>query len=171
MKKKDEKKSPMNPIQNFLLNFLIVIAVFWFLFGFVIGVANAPNDDMSPNIRAKDLLMYYRLDSRYHSQDIIILTKNDTLYVGRIVASGGDTVDITDSEQLIINGNFVSEPNIYNSTPRFEGFVDYPVLLGENQYFVLADFRNGAEDSRYYGIVDISEIKGKIFAVVRRNNL
>ena len=171
MKKKDEKKSPMNPIQNFLLNFLIVITVFWFLFGFVIGVMNTPNDDMSPNIKAKDLLMYYRLDNRYRSQDIIVLSKNDTSYVGRIVAAGGDTVDISDSEQLVINGNFVSEPNIYNNTPRFEGFVNYPVLLGENQYFVLADSRGGAEDSRYYGIVDISEINGKVFAVIRRNNL
>ena len=161
----------MNPIQNFLLNFLIVITVFWFLFGFVIGVMNTPNDDMSPNIKAKDLLMYYRLDNRYRSQDIIVLSKNDTSYVGRIVAAGGDTVDITDSEQLVINGNFVSEPNIYNNTPRFEGFVNYPVLLGENQYFVLADSRGGAEDSRYYGIVDISEINGKVFAVIRRNNL
>ena len=161
----------MNPIQNFLLNFLIVITVFWFLFGFVIGVMNTPNDDMSPNIKAKDLLMYYRLDNRYRSQDIIVLSKNDTSYVGRIVAAGGDTVDISDSEQLVINGNFVSEPNIYNNTPRFEGFVNYPVLLGENQYFVLADSRGGAEDSRYYGIVDISEINGKVFAVIRRNNL
>jgi signal peptidase I len=42
-----KNKSPMNPIQNFLLNFLIVISVLWVLFGFVVGVMNAPNTDIA----------------------------------------------------------------------------------------------------------------------------
>lgn len=167
----EKKKSPMNPIQIFLLNFLIVITVLWILFGTVIGVMNAPNNNMSPNIKVKDLLFYYRLDNKYHAQDVVVLVKNNTTYVGRIVATGGDSVDISDAENLIINGNNVSEPDIYASTPRFEGFVDYPVKLGKNEYFVLADARNGAEDSRYYGIVDIGEIQGKAIAVIRRNTL
>jgi len=166
-----KNKSPMNPIQNFLLDFLIVISVLWVLFGFVVGVMNAPNTDMSPNIKAKDLLLYYRMNNSYHAQDIVVLVKNDTTYIGRIVAVGGDSVEISDSEQLIINGNFVSEPEIKNTTPRFEGFVNYPVQLGENEYFILADARSGAEDSRYYGVVTIHEICGKVVAIIRRNNL
>ena len=166
-----KQKSPMNPIQNFLLNFLIIISVLWVLFGFVVGMINVPNTDMSPNIKAKDLLLYYRLNNSYHAQDVIVLVKNNTTYIGRIVAVGGDTVDISDSEQLKINGNFVSEPQIHNTTPRFEGFVSYPIQLEENEYFVLADMRGGAEDSRYYGIVNIHEIRGKAVAIIRRNNL
>ena len=166
-----KKKSPMNPIQNFLLNLLIVISVIWVLFGLVVGVMNAPNADMSPNIKTKDLLLYYRLDNCYHAQDVIVLIKNDTAYIGRIVAAGGDSVDISDSERLMINGNFVSEPQIHNPTPRFEGFLNYPVQLKENEYFILADARSGAEDSRYYGIVNIHEIQGKVVAIIRRNNL
>ena len=141
------------------------------LFGLVVGVMNAPNTDMSPNIKAKDLLLYYRMNNSYHAQDIVVLVKNDTTYIGRIVAVGGDSVEISDSEQLIINGNFVSEPEIKNTTPRFEGFVNYPVQLGEIEYFILADARSGAEDSRYYGVVTIQEICGKVVAIIRRNNL
>lgn len=170
-KKKEKNRSPMNPVQIFLLNFLIVITVLWLLFGYVVGVMNAPNSDMSPNIKASDLLLYYRLDNSYRAQDVVVLVKNDTSYVGRIVAVGGDSVDISDSERLIVNGNMVSEPHIYGDTPRFEGFVQYPVKLGDNEYFILCYSRGGSEDSRYYGTVSADDIRGKVVSVVRRNNL
>ena len=170
-KKNEKNRSPMNPIQVFLLNFLIVITVLWLLFGYVVGVTNAPNSDMSPNIKAADLLLYYRLDKTYRAQDVVVLVKNDTSYVGRIVAVGGDSVDISDSERLIVNENMVSEPHIYSDTPRFEGFVQYPVQLGDNEYFILCDSRGGSEDSRYYGKVSADDIRGKVISIVRRNNL
>ncbi len=168
---KKKKKSPMTPIQIFLMNLLIVITVLWLLFGFVIGAATAPNGDMAQNIKAKDLLIYYRLENELHSQDVVVLSKNGTSYVARIVAGGGDSVDITDDGLLIINGNTVSEPGIHNSTPRFEGFVNYPVSLAKDEFFVLADARGGAEDSRYYGTVSGSEILGKVIMIVRRNDI
>lgn len=170
-KKKEKNSSPMNPVQVFLLNFLIVITVLWLLFGCIVGVMNAPNSDMSPNIKSSDLLLYYRLDKNYRAQDVVVLVKNDTTYLGRIVAIGGDSVDISDSERLIINGNMVSEPHICGDTPRFEGFVQYPVQLGDNEYFVLCDSRGGSEDSRYYGKVSADDIRGKVISIVRRNNL
>lgn len=169
--KQEMRKSPMTPIQVLLLNLLIVITILWILFGSVIGVMNAPNNDMYPNVKAKDLILYYRLDNSYHAQDIVVLVKNNTTYVGRIVAAGGDSVDISDSEKLIVNGNIVSESGINASTPRFEGFVDYPVKLEDDEYFILADARSGSEDSRYYGSVKVNEIIGKGIAIVRRNYL
>ena len=170
-KNKKKDSSPMNPVQIFLLNFLIVITVLWILFGYVVGVMNAPNSDMSPNIKASDLLFYYKLDKSYRAQDVVVLVKNDTTYVGRIVAVGGDSVDITDSERLKVNDNMVSEPHIYGDTPRFEGFVQYPVQLGNDEYFILCDSRGGSEDSRYYGTVSADDIRGKVVSVLRRNNL
>lgn len=169
--KKKKQRSPMTPIQIFLLNLLIVITVMWLLFGFVIGAVTAPNDDMSPNIKSKDLLLYYRLDNSYSAQDTVVFVKNNTTYVGRVVAAPGDSVDISDNDQLIINDHIVSEPDIRAATPRFEGFVNYPVLLGNDEYFILADARGGAEDSRYFGTVCRSEINGKIVVVIRRHSI
>lgn len=164
-------RSPMNPIQNFLLNFLCVITIAWLLFGYVIGALTAPNEDMAPSILSKDLLLYYRLNRTYHAQDVVVLEKNGTTYIGRVVATGTDCVDISDDDHLLINENLVAEPDIYHATPRFEGFVTYPVQLADGAYFVLADAREGAEDSRYYGTVTQDEIRGKVFAVIRRNHL
>ena len=167
---KKKKKSPMDPIHLFLLNCLIIVAVIWLMFGFVLGLMQAPNSDMSPNIKTKDLILYYRLSREFHAQDVVVVAKNKTNYIGRIVAVPGDTVDITDAEKLVINGNTMIESNVYTDTPRYEGFLEYPVKLGNDEYFILCDRRTGGEDSRYYGSVTKSEIKGKVITAVRRNN-
>jgi signal peptidase I len=167
----EKHRSPMKPVQVFLLDLLVIIIIIWLLFGFAMGAVTAPNNDMSPNIKMKDLLLYYRLEDQYTAQDMVVINKNGRVYIGRIVAVSGDTVNITDDEHLEINGKAVSETNVYTSTPRYEGYVEYPVKLPEDTCFVLSDNRSGGEDSRYYGIVDRSEIKGKVVITLRRHNI
>ncbi|MBR6717115.1 MAG: signal peptidase I [Oscillospiraceae bacterium] len=169
--KPKKQRSPMNPIQTFLLNALIIVTVVWLLFGYVFGLMPAPNDDMAPNIRSGDLLLYYRLNKSVQPQDVVVLRKNGTTYVARVIAAGGDTVEVTDDARLVINGNAVSETNIYTSTPRYEGFVEYPLTVPADSFFVLADHRSGSEDSRYYGTVSKDELLGRIITVVRRDQL
>lgn len=168
---KNKKHSPMNNVQVFLLNLLIVIISLWLLFGFVLSFTVAPNDDMSPNIRNHDLLLSFRLEKELHAQDVVVIKKNNITYVGRVVAVSGDEVDISDENHLIINGSSMIETNIYSETPRYEGFVEYPVKIGSGEYFILADSRNGGEDSRYYGTVKDNEIVGKVVTVIRRTGI
>lgn len=143
--------------------------VLWALFFFVIGIEMVPNGDMEPRLSAGDIIVYSRINKTANIQDVVVIDKNDTRYIGRVVAKGGDTVEITEEENLVVNGNMVVEGNIFYSTPMYEGFVDYPVTLKDDEYFVLSDFREGGEDSRYYGPVKRSEIKGTVIASLRRN--
>ena len=92
-------------------------------------------------------------------------------YVSRIVAAPGDTVEIGESERLIVNGNVIVESSIFYSTPEYLGFVEYPLTLGDGEYFVLSDHRQGAADSRFFGPVKENEILGVVITAVRRNNL
>ena len=169
-KKKNSQKG-FNPIQVLVLHVIIIVLIIYTMFGLVIGAQYAPNDDMSPNVKSGDLVIYYRLVSEYKVQDVVLLNKNGTEYLGRIVASSGDMVEVTESEELIINGNVINEKNIYSTTPMYEGFVNYPVHLGEDEFFVLVDSRNGGEDSRYYGIVNRSELRGKSIMIIRRDGI
>ena len=169
--KKDKTLSPMHYPQKFLFHLLVIIVVVWVMFGLVFGLTTVPSNDMYPRMDGGDLLLYYRLERAPKAQDIVVLDKLDTTYVGRVVAKQGDTVDITDDEKLVINGNSVIESNIFYGTPRFEGFNQYPVKLNENEYFVLVDQRQSGEDSRYYGVVKENEIEGTVITVIRRSNL
>lgn len=164
-------KSPMRYVQRALLRALITVLLLYGMFGWVLGLTTAPNIDMYPRIDAGDLLLYYRLDKEVRAQDVVVLRKNDTTYIGRVVAVGGDTVEITESQALIVNGIAMVESNIFWPTPVYEGFVEYPLTLAEGEYFVLCDSRNGGEDSRYYGPVKAGELLGTVITVVRRNNL
>ena len=169
--KRNRTRSPMRYPQRVLLRALLTLAVLGIVFGFVFGVTTAPNNDMHPRIDAGDLVLYYRLDDTVKAQDVVVLRKNGTDYVSRVVAVAGDTVEVTPEQTLIINGSTMIEAGIFYPTPMYEGFVDYPLTLGTDECFVLADRRNGGEDSRYFGPVNKDEIKGTAVTIVRRTNL
>ena len=129
------------------------------------------NADMQPAVCAGDLMLYYRLDKNLNSDDVVVFQKEGIQYTGRIVAVPGDVVEITDESELMVNKNTVMEDNIFYTTPAYDSEVEYPLALKEDQYFILCDNREGAKDSRSFGVVDTSEIKGKVITIVRRSGI
>ena len=126
---------------------------------------------MSPRLSAGDLLLYYRLETKFRSDDVVVFEKNGKQYVGRIVAKGGDSVEVTDDSQLKINNSTMVETGIFYPTIKYGDEIAYPVNLNSDEYFILCDYRNGAKDSRYFGAVKQTEIKGKVLTVIRRSDL
>jgi len=163
--------------QTFILRALLLALFIWVLFFKVIGFMTAPNDDMVPRVDGGDLLLFYRLDTDVSAQDVIVFEKKDPksgkqdIFIGRVVAKSGETVDISDGSHLMINDHPVVEPKIYFSTPKYEDQIEYPVKLEKNQCFVLSDSRIGGTDSRYFGPVEKDEILGTVITLIRRNNL
>lgn len=165
------KLADQEDIKAFLVRLISLAALIWLLFVFVFGITPMANDDMIPRISAGDLMLYYRLEDTWHAQDVIVFEKDGKQYTGRIVAQGGDNVEVTEDSRLVINGSYVVENDIFYSTPRYESDVAYPLQLQHDQFFVLCDYRPGAKDSRYFGAVSQSEIKGKVITVIRRSGL
>lgn len=158
-------------IRSFFFKLIMMVLLLWILFGVLFGITPMRNNDMSPRISAGDLLLYYRLDENYRTNDVVVFEKDGTEYTGRIVGKGGESVEITEDSQLKVNGSSVIETDIFYSTPRYEEGIEYPVELAEDEYFILCDYRNGAKDSRYFGSVSRSEIKGKVITILRRSSL
>ena len=136
-----------------------------------------PRRDMYPRLDAGDLLLYYRLEKSPKAQDIVVIEKTadsgeePQRFVCRVVAAPGDSVDVSAEKGLCVNGNSMIENNIFYPTDAYENRTDYPVKLGEGEYFVMADRRNGGMDSRYFGPVKQEEIQGVVITILRRNNL
>lgn len=161
----------MKALRNFLVRLFLLITVIGILFEVVFGLTPMANADMQPAVCAGDLMLYYRLDKNLKSDDVVVFQKEDIQYTGRIVAVPGDVVEITDESELMVNKNTVMEDNIFYTTPAYDSEVEYPLALKEDQYFILCDNREGAKDSRSFGVVDTSEIKGKVITIVRRSGI
>ena len=161
----------MRALRNFLVRLFLLITVIGILFEVVFGLTPMANADMQPAVCAGDLMLYYRLDKNLKSDDVVVFQKEDIQYTGRIVAVPGDVVEITDESELMVNKNTVMEDNIFYTTPAYDSEVEYPLALKEDQYFILCDNREGAKDSRSFGVVDTSEIKGKVITIVRRSGI
>lgn len=161
----------MRALRNFLVRLFLLITVIGILFGVVFGLTPMANADMQPAVCAGDLMLYYRLEKNLKSDDVVVFQKEGIQYTGRIVAVPGDVVEITDESELMVNKNTVMEDNIFYTTPAYDSEVEYPLTLKEDQYFILCDNREGAKDSRSFGVVDTSEIKGKVITIVRRSGI
>ena len=177
-KKIKHREKGVKQYQFFILRVAILLLILWLLFFVFIGLTRMPSGDMYPRIDAGDMVMFYRLDKSPKYGDIIVFRKaspqfpDAPMYVARVVAAGGDTVEVTDSG-VIVNGNALVENNIFYRTAKYEGdgFPEYPITLEGDQCFVLVDFRNGGTDSRYFGPVEQDEILGTVITILRRNNL
>lgn len=155
----------------FLKRLAAMALLLWAAFGLVFGLAPMRSNDMAPRLSAGDLLLYYRLPRSWLPQEVVVFQKEETTYAARVVAQPGDTVEVTEDARLVVNGSTVTESGIYYTTPRYETEVQYPLTLGEGQYFVLGDLREGAKDSRFFGPVETAEIKGRVITVLRRRDL
>ena len=162
--------------QTLLLRLIALLVGLWLVLFVVLGVLSAPTNDMQPRIDAGDTVLFYRLDTDVQAQDVVVVEKEvdgaKQTILGRVVAVAGDTVEITDDGQLIVNGNAVVEYNVAGVTRPYENSsVSYPLTLGEGECFVLADTREGGMDSRYFGSVSKDELAGTAIAIWRRVNL
>ena len=178
-KKVKKRERGVKSYQYFIIRIVAFVFVLWLLLFVFLGLTTAPNDDMSPNVRSGDVVLFYRLDKTPKAQDVIVFKKEDSsgrkvTLVGRVVAVEGDVVNITEDGVLLINGNAVSEMNIYEkSTLPLDATTSpkYPLTLGKDECFVLGDKRSEATDSRIFGPVNKSEIKGTVVMIIRRNNI
>jgi len=145
----------------------IIVAVVVALFMFIFGLVQYDSPAMSPAVNSGDLIMYSRFDKRYVAQDLVVLSFRGETQVRRVIATAGNTVDIT-AEGLLIDGARQQEANIFAETLRYESEITFPLVVPEGHVFVLGDNREGASDSRVYGPVKADDTLGKVTAMFRR---
>jgi signal peptidase I len=89
-------------------------------------------------------------------------------FIKRVVAVGGDTVEIID-KKLYINGKHtLDEPYaIYSDSFSFKGRRDNlpKTIVSDQSLFVMGDNRDNSHDSRFWGFVDLDEVRGKAFII------
>ncbi len=144
----------------------ITIAIFIAVIirSFVFEIVLVDQSSMYPTLKQDDKIAVIKVAYLFNPPergDIIIVKIDENLsYVKRVIAFGGETIEIKDSK-VYINGTILKEDYLVKGIE----YDDYaPVRVPEGTYFVMGDNRPISLDSRVEGIGFIKEkaVLGKV---------
>lgn len=170
--KEEVKPEDINIVKE-LLSLIIYIGVVvllcYFIINFVGTRSRVDGSSMEPTLTDGDSLWVDKLSYTFGDPerfDVIIFNYDeDTTYVKRVIGLPGETVRIDQNGNIYINEQLLKED--YGKEvilPTNLGRANQPVVLGEDEYFVLGDNRNNSSDSRWadVGNVHREDIIGKV---------
>ena len=168
---KTKKKSKWRHLRQLILKLLLFGLVTYGVFTFVLGGIRISGNNMFPMLKDGDFCLYYRTRDVYLEDMVIYEDSTGNLRAGRIKAVGGQTVDFLKDGGLLVDGSIPSEYLPYDTLKAENSEVKYPIQLGSDEYFILNDYRSDTTDSRQYGAVSVSSIKGKGIFILRRRSI
>lgn len=168
--KKKKKGSLGSDLVNLLIRLAIIAAIIWVIFSFVFGLFINSGVAMEPSVQDRDIIIFYRLDNEYTANEAVVYEADGEERLGRIVARGGDTVEITE-DGLKVNGYLQQDYKNTGETLAVQDGLEYPITLAEDEFFILGDNREESTDSRMFGPVRLDDIKGSVLTVLRRRDV
>jgi signal peptidase I len=148
---------------------LLVIAAFLLAQGiktFVVQPFVIPTGSMIPTIEINDRVLAEKITYRFARKpqygDIVVFddpTKAHPQLIKRVIATGGQTVDISDGA-VYVNGNKLNEPYLHGVRTD-PGSVPLPVRVPAGYVWLMGDNRPNSGDSRFIGPQPISAIRGR----------
>ena len=168
-----EKKKPKPLWREYLEVILISLIAAIFLRLLVVSAYRVDSGSMEDALSEGDYIFVNKLAYKFGEPevgDIIVFkypldpTKD---YIKRVIALPGQSVEIFDKIVYVDNQLAHIFPSAKNNDPKIlaaqlssrDNFG--PIQVPEGQYFVLGDNRDVSQDSRYWGCVSESFIKGK----------
>lgn len=159
MTNKKDKNEWVSGIKAIVLAIIIAL----FLRTFIFATSIVEGESMAPTLENGERVIFnkvvYMLDEPARG-DIVIIHQPPKNYVKRIIGLPGEEIEIRD-HQLYINGDaytqsFLSKDALY-STSNFG-----PIIIPEENYFVMGDNRIISKDSRNgLGYIPKEDIIGK----------
>jgi signal peptidase I len=121
---------------------------------------------MEPTLEPGDIVAVLPA-STYGRADIVVFRPPDdwiqpdgTPFIKRVIAVGGDTVEIKDDGFVYLNGVQLKEPYVHEATltstdtPRWQ--------IPDGDLFVMGDHRATSADSRTFGPIPTSAVAGRV---------
>jgi signal peptidase I len=159
-----------------------------FIRTFIVQAFKIPSGSMIPTLQIGDHILvnkltygirvplygHYLVDfGKVQRGDVIVFIFPEDRskdFIKRVVGVAGDTVEIR-GKKIFINGKQVEDPHAHfegddpqNVLPASRD--DFgPTRVPENQLFVMGDNRDRSYDSRFWGFVNLDDVRGKAFLI------
>lgn len=162
LKKENTKKEYNKVLRTTIFVLLVVTAAAVIVAVLMFPVLEIKGDAMNATLQNGDFVVTGKA-SKYGRGDMIAFYYNNTLLVKRIIAVGGDEVDIDEDGNVTVNGQALSEPYV-TEKGLGESNVTFPYSVPKDEFFVLGDNRSQAVDSRNTALGTVTQdlIVGKL---------
>jgi signal peptidase I len=172
-------------VKDYLEPIVIAILIALFIRTFVVQAFKIPSSSMESTLLVGDYILvnkfiygiripythikFFQFKKPQRGNVIVFIFPLDPSkdFIKRVIGTEGEKVEIVD-RKIYINDRLINDP-----WGHFEniGSVQYrqtienfgPVLVPKDSLFVMGDNRNNSEDSRFWGFVDVSAVKGEAF--------
>ena len=159
-------------LQKILINLrdfglaVIIVLILHQIVGFNAFVTSG---SMQPTMATGDFFLTNKLPLYYRDpvrSEIIVFNTHEqngdkAIYVKRAIGLPGDEVNIINGH-VVINGEYLDESAYLDTSVVTEatGTTKFPLILGEDEFFVLGDNRTNSRDGRYLGPIHKDDIRG-----------
>ncbi len=164
--KKNKKKSVLSELLHFIITILTVLFASYFIVVFIAQRTEVHGSSMETTLSDKDNLVIDKISYRISKPkrfDIIVFpheNNGETIYyIKRVIGLPGEQIQISDG--VIYVDNVPLEENFGYEVMEDAKLAASPIVLGDDEYFVLGDNRNHSSDSREIGAVKRDKIVGK----------
>lgn len=155
---------------GFLIKAAVFIAVIAVIFTQLLMLKRVTGNNMFPFLKDGDLALVVRHPGTLESGDVVVYEADGELHFGRILTVGAAEVNIDGSGAAYVNGIQESGENVLFPT-NDPGTITYPCEVPEGSYFLLNDMREEVTDSRTYGVIAGSAIRGRVASFLRRRGV
>lgn len=162
------KSSVMRETISFILYIAIVFLLTYLVIHYVGQRTQVSGTSMEYTLSDGDNLIVDKISYRFHKPeryDIIVFPfqyEENTYYIKRIIGLPGEKVQIDENGTIYIDGK-VLEESYGREVIEDPGQAEEPIVLGDDEYFVLGDNRNASSDSRdpSVGVIHEDDIIGR----------
>jgi len=159
-----------------------------FIRTFIVQAFKIPSGSMIPTLQIGDHILVnklaygiripfwgqYAIDfTRPQSGDVIVFIFPEDRskdFIKRVIGVAGDAVEIR-GKKVYINGKQIEDPHAHFEGDDPQSILpasrdDFgPTKVPENHVFVMGDNRDRSYDSRFWGFVNLDEVRGKAFLI------
>lgn len=177
-----------NYFKDYIEPIALAILIALFIRAFIIQAFRIPSESMKPTLVVGDHLLVnkfiYGIRIPYsdkifgkskklfewkkpqRGEVIVFIFPKDRSkdFIKRVIGTEGEKVRIIQNK-IYINDKMIEDPWGHFTSPR-SSIEDFgPITVPPNSLFVMGDNRDNSQDSRFWGFVDVNEVKGKAFII------
>ena len=163
-----EREKKIRELLGWAMYIVLVVCATYLIVTYVGQRTKVSGNSMLPTLQNGDNLIVDKITYRFKEPeryDIIVFPyryAEDTYYIKRIIGLPGETVQIIDG-YVYINDKILKDEHYGLEIIQNPGNAKEPIVLEDDEYFVLGDNRNASADSREssVGVLHRDEIIGK----------